>query len=320
MTTEDRDHGPAFADPEVYRQQAGFDGDWRDTWWRTDFLRFVLDRWGASSATSMLDVGCGAGHWGRGLLRALPECQRLAGIDIEPSFAELASERAAAVGIGDRCEYRQGRAEAIPWPDDSFDIVTCQTVLIHVPDVPVALAEMLRVLRPGGFLIAAEPDNLASSLSILNLHPRPSAEQTMAILQLQMTCEAGKVALGEGDSSIGGRLPGLFREAGLEAVEVSMNESCAVLYPPYRRGIQPIQLAAELSFARAGAALFTGGRPDSLRWFRAGGGDDAGFAALWAHVEAYLRDFQAQVAAGELHGARGHTFYLIGGRKTLAPG
>ena len=43
-------------------------------------------------------------------------------------------------------------------------MVTCQTLLIHVADADAALAEMIRVVRPGGLVVAAEPNNLAGSL------------------------------------------------------------------------------------------------------------------------------------------------------------
>ena len=313
------DNGPEFADPEKYRELAGFDRDWRDTWWNDDFLQFLLRRWDvlddAEKSLSVLDVGCGAGHWGRKLLRVLPESARLRGIDIEASFVELASEQASVRDLTDRCEYRQGTAEAIPFGDGEFDIVTCQTVLIHVADVAKALREMMRVTRPGGCVIAAEPDNLTSTASLLAIHPRPEREDAIAILELRMICERGKVELGEGDGSIGGRLPGLFAEAGLERVRVSLNENCPVLLPPYKDGAQPVQLAMELDLARSDCAIFTANRNDTLRWFVAGGGREQDFDGYWDRVIAYLRRFEAGIAARELHGARGQAFYLVAGRK-----
>jgi len=67
-------------------------------------------------------------------------------------------------GIGCRCEYGMGAAERLPFADATFDLVTCQTVLMHIADVAVALTEMVRVLAPGGLLLAAEPNNLAGTL------------------------------------------------------------------------------------------------------------------------------------------------------------
>jgi ubiquinone/menaquinone biosynthesis C-methylase UbiE len=72
--------------------------------------------------------------------------------------------------------YQLGTAEAIPFPDSYFDMVTCQTVLIHVKDITIALNEMLRVLKPGGLLAVAEPNNLVSRLIFNNLNFNDSVE------------------------------------------------------------------------------------------------------------------------------------------------
>ena len=62
--------------------------------------------------------------------------------------------------------FQAGRAESLPFPDGSFDLVTCQTVLIHVREPSVALREYLRVVRPGGRLLLIEPNNAAGMLAI----------------------------------------------------------------------------------------------------------------------------------------------------------
>ena len=54
----------------------------------------------------------------------------------------------------------QGDATRIPLPNDAFDVVTCQTVLMHLARPADALRDMLRILRPGGLLACVEPNNL----------------------------------------------------------------------------------------------------------------------------------------------------------------
>ncbi|RJS93161.1 class I SAM-dependent methyltransferase [Salinisphaera sp. Q1T1-3] len=58
---------------------------------------------------------------------------------------------------GGRLQAVHGHAEALPFADDSFDLVTCQTVLIHVRDPHVAIREMQRVARPAGWCCASSP-------------------------------------------------------------------------------------------------------------------------------------------------------------------
>lgn len=87
--------------------------------------------------SSMLDVGCGEGA----LLRAVTAEGAVRGVGIEPEKA--AAERAQAAGV----EVQPGRAEALPFPDGSFDVVTLEYVAHHVEHLPRALREAARVAR-----------------------------------------------------------------------------------------------------------------------------------------------------------------------------
>ena len=114
-------------------------------------------------------MGCGIGHWGQLLVSVLPQDVVITGIDQENSSLLKAQERAKQKGLSNRFHYQQGDALSIPFPDASFDMVTCQTVLIHLHDPKVGLKEMLRVLKPGGLLLAAEPNNFANRAIISNM-------------------------------------------------------------------------------------------------------------------------------------------------------
>ncbi len=72
------------------------------------------------------------------------------GIELDPDAAELARGR----GLG---EVRVGRLEELPWPDASFDLITCLDVIEHTPDDRATLRELRRVCRPGGFLLVTVP-------------------------------------------------------------------------------------------------------------------------------------------------------------------
>jgi len=100
-------------------------GDTRDHWWNPDFITSVARGWGLDEVRTVLDVGCGVGHWSQVLAAVLPPAARLEGIDREPLWVAQATERAAAAGKGDRFHYLSGAAEALPFADGSFDLVTC---------------------------------------------------------------------------------------------------------------------------------------------------------------------------------------------------
>jgi SAM-dependent methyltransferase len=302
---------PEYADPQRYIDLAGFQGTWRDLFWNRDFLDLMARRLGLCNARDALDVGCGAGHWGRLLHPHLHRDAKLVGVDREEAFLDLA-RKAAEPG---RITYLSGEAEALPFPDGSFDVVTCQLVLIHVREPRLALAEMRRVLRPGGVLLAAEPDNRAGNLALLGGDPRPSDEDILLVTELLLRCDRGKLALGEGDQSIGGRLPGLLVDAGLDEVVAYTSDRCISLYAPYDRADMRVQLEQELAWSRDDVSLLCGSRPDNLRFFKAGGGDAERFDACWAAVRRWMNLVREGVERGTYSAARGFVMYLAAGRK-----
>jgi SAM-dependent methyltransferase len=133
-------------------EQTAYFGDLRDYWWNLDHLELCAKRLGLDAVRSVLDVGAGVGHWGRLLGHVLPPDATVVGIDREPRWIEEATRRAVEAGVGDRYSYQQTSAEALPFEDASFDLVTCQTVLIHVADPRKVIREMVRVTKPGGLV------------------------------------------------------------------------------------------------------------------------------------------------------------------------
>ncbi|MGB9376247.1 MAG: class I SAM-dependent methyltransferase [Mycobacteriales bacterium] len=102
-----------------------------------------------------LEVGCGTGFFLLNLAQA-GVLERGHVTDISPGMVEVAQRNAAGLGL--TVEGRVADAESIPYDDDSFDLVVGHAVLHHIPDVDLALREVLRVLRPGGrFVFAGEP-------------------------------------------------------------------------------------------------------------------------------------------------------------------
>jgi SAM-dependent methyltransferase len=135
-------------------------------WWyrgRRRVLAAMLDRLDLPLDAALLDAGCGSGRTMDDLARR----GRVAGFDLHPEGVAMARSR----GHGD---VAVARLEDIPHPDDSFDLITCLDVVEHTPDDVRSLAELRRVSRPGGLLIATVPayQALWSEHDEVNLHYR----------------------------------------------------------------------------------------------------------------------------------------------------
>jgi 2-polyprenyl-3-methyl-5-hydroxy-6-metoxy-1,4-benzoquinol methylase len=99
----------------------------------------------------VLDVGSGDGAYS---IRAAQLGANVTGLDISPMMLDAARRRAEAAGVS--LEWLEGRAEALPFPAASFDVVIAVTVLCWVSDASAAVQEMTRVLRPGGIVVIGE--------------------------------------------------------------------------------------------------------------------------------------------------------------------
>lgn len=102
----------------------------------------------------VLDVACGTGVLARELATLVGTSGSVTGLDLMPGMVEVAKDIAPGI------EWKQGSAEELPFPDQSFDAVVSQFGLMFFPDRVTSLREMLRVLTPGGRLAVAVWDSL----------------------------------------------------------------------------------------------------------------------------------------------------------------
>lgn len=288
-------------------------GDTRNHWWHVDFLELMAKRLKLEAVRDVLDVGCGVGHWSMLLGAVLPEDARVTGIDREASWVEHARARADARRLAERFTYRTGDAEQLPFPDAAFDLVTCQTLLIHLPDPAACIREMRRVTRPGGLVLAAEPNNLTEALLLDAVTNQASTDDIVELVRLQLTCERGKVALGEGDNSLGDRVPGLFAREGLSEVRVFVNDRATAVFPPYDRPEQRALL--EEARDRDQRGFWNWNAEDTRRYFLAGGGLEGIFTQHFARALAARQRIVAGYDDGTYHGTHGGSFFLVSGRR-----
>jgi SAM-dependent methyltransferase len=234
---EQRPAGPAAAQASLWAERAG---DWADVmegWdgWGVPVYRHVLERVPVGRHTAVLDVGCGAGRYGR---MAADRGAQVSGLDATPALVEIARKR---IPDGD---FRVGDMEELPWDADSFDVVTGFNSFFIAADMASALREARRVARPGGFVamtVFGRPEHCHSTAmfkAVANLLP-PNPDAGGA-------SQAGPALHEEGG------LETVATEAGLTPVESGYIEF-AETYPNLETLLRGVMAAPPM--VRAGRAV-----------------------------------------------------------------
>ena len=129
----------------------------REHWWDDAFTEFVKETLQPRPGRRILDVGCGTGT-------AEVKLSRLRLTQVEMFAVDIVTDRVGAALAQTRAHnmsahFASADACKLPFGDASFDSVFCVAVLQHIGQVAAAVAEMARVARPGGRVVAVEPDN-----------------------------------------------------------------------------------------------------------------------------------------------------------------
>lgn len=174
----------------------------------------LLDMAKPHAGGALIEVGCGTGALLRRIVRHTGMA-RVTGLDINGFLLQEARVLAAQEGLSDRLMFKQGSAEALPFPDNTFDIVYSCTVMEEV-DADRMLVELVRIAKPGGRVavgVRAVDRGLWTNLPL----PTPLREK-IERPEEQMEGPGGgggKSAQGCADASLYRR----FHAAGLQAVE-----------------------------------------------------------------------------------------------------
>jgi SAM-dependent methyltransferase len=187
----------------------------RERWWNDAFGEFLEQALRPKPGKRILDIGCGVGTAEVSLARLQMSQLQLFALDHLTDRVREARDRVR--GINARAGFAVADAAHLPFVDGAFDCTFCVAVLQHLRDVPMALAEFARVTRPGGRILAVEPDNAArywfSSI--------PAGVEAFEMGRRFFTALA--LARGEAPpAAIGPALPGLFTAAGIEPLSVDL--------------------------------------------------------------------------------------------------
>ncbi len=129
---------------------------------RSDVVRRVADctfeLMSPLAGKSVLEVGCGNGVLLPRLAEAVGSGGRVVGIDHSEAFVAEARARVDTAGFAATVTVQEADAYHLPFLEGTFDTAHCERVLMHLEEPGAALAEMKRVVRPGGWIVAVEPD------------------------------------------------------------------------------------------------------------------------------------------------------------------
>lgn len=121
-------------------------------------LSDYLDRMDIDSKANVLDLGCGTGVATRAIARRSGFKGSLMGIDLSSHLVEAARRYAVEEKLGDRVQFETGDSHTLAIASGSFDAVVAHTLFSHLDDPAKVLAEMRRVLRPGGVIAIFDGD------------------------------------------------------------------------------------------------------------------------------------------------------------------
>lgn len=203
-----------------------------------------------------------------------------------------------------------GDAYAIPLTDASVDVAFCQTLLMHLAEPERCLAEMVRVVRPGGFVVCHEPDNSPGGYTYVSTYEL-EFEDVLEEARAGWTSYFGRKARGLGDSAVGPHIPEMMHRLGLVDIDGRQNEKVFFLVPPYDTRVQQhLKRMIVENFRRREEW-----KEEVLQNYLAGGGEPEEFERLWEKWGERGKDMVAALERGDFFITGAGNFFVFQGRK-----
>jgi ubiquinone/menaquinone biosynthesis C-methylase UbiE len=136
----------------IYNERYSVSAEGELVWVRHRAILGMVQGWELPEHSRLLDVGCGPGILTRDLARM---GYRGVGIDASPVMIQSSKELSVSEGTSGAWSYQLGDVESLPFPDRSFDAAICSGVIDYLPTDDKLLAEVARVVKPGGRFIVS---------------------------------------------------------------------------------------------------------------------------------------------------------------------
>ena len=249
-------------------------GMWEDS-------REALEPLALNSRERILDVGCGTGELSRVLAAECPG--EVVGCDADPALLAAANGHVPTIA---------GDASRLPFPDDAFDLVVCQALLINLTDPAGALSEFARV--SSDLVAAIEPDNAAVEVD----------SSVDAEAGLERRARRAYIDGVDTDVALGADAREAFEAAGLEVLETRRYDHVRTVEPPY----------SDAALAAAARKATGSGLADDQETMLAGSMTEAEYDALRRAWREMGRDVVDQMEARAYERAEAVPFFVTVGR------
>lgn len=217
--------------------------DQRRFLWRDDMIDRISSSLNLKHGITAVDIGCGLGYLGWTFWRHFGEGGTYTGVDCSEKLLTDAREMSEEWSNGGNACFLKGEACYIPLQDAFSDFTMCQTLLMHLERPETALAEMIRITKPGGAVMCMEPDNLSSSLAVpFSSRPSITLKERMFWFKAWIIWAEGRKRLGKGDYGIASKVPKLMADAGLVRIDSRVNDIPGFIQPPYETEAQRYSL------------------------------------------------------------------------------
>jgi ubiquinone/menaquinone biosynthesis C-methylase UbiE len=224
----------------------------RNHWYNTDFLDLMAKRWELNRHSSLLDIGSGLCHWSKLLVPYMQSGTSVTALDNDAKWApgnkkiaDYFTRHQASI------DFIKGNAGMLPFEDESFDVVTCQTLLIHLQYPEKALKEMKRVVKKDGIVICAEPNNRIQSIIQDSSNYDDDIDRVLDRIKNTLAYEKLKLSNKNGNHSFGDLLTGTMNELGFKNIQSFLNDKLISIYPPYDTAEQQAAINIYLTWGQS---------------------------------------------------------------------
>lgn len=206
--------------------------DYRDYWWSKDYIEFLGENFlhKFDSPIKVIDIGSGQGHWFRTIAPLIPVGSEIILVDKEADWLEISKQRNEYLNKDFTISYIQSDIDEVNLKENYFDLVTCQTFLMHMKDPEAILVKMKKIAKNNAAIWISEPQNsfriLCGNNAIDEISPADLSIISYAYLSVN------KLRKNDiGDDSIGDSIGEKLYSTGFSNINTILNNSPAAVIP-----------------------------------------------------------------------------------------